>query len=97
MTDRAAIAELSRQAAEAVVGEGVIDQVEVRDSLTASDEPAYEVYYRIDMDRSPLGPGMTLIRLTQHLRDSLLERGDETRPIVRLLNENDWRYFQQHA
>jgi len=84
------IQQIGEDVAQAVVGAGVIDKVEVRPGWSTSDEPTYEFFFRVDPARLTINSGLVHIHLSRHLLDALSERGDGHRPIVHLLDERDW-------
>jgi len=54
------------------------------------DRPVYYFSFLIDKERSRLRQGLLLSRLVQRLGDELTLRGDERRPVIRLLDHADW-------
>ena len=89
------IEQIGRDAAQAVVGDGVVDNVEIRQGWNMSDEPTYEFFFRVHPELIPFSPGLVHIRLTQQLLGALAKRGDGHRPVVHLLSPADW--LQMHA
>lgn len=85
----AELRDLSLSVAHQVVGEGV-DDVDVRLSADTSDKPAYFIAYRFGDRRHRERASSLRTRLSQHLRDELIRRGDARYPFVRLMTAEDW-------
>jgi hypothetical protein len=91
-------AELERlglEAARLVAGEDAVEQVEVVSGEDSSDRPVYYFSFLIDEQRTQQRPGLVRIRLLQRLLDELSARGDEHRPMVKMLNRTDWEHRQR--
>ena len=89
-TSAAELQRLGREAAEAVAGADAVEQVEVLPGGDSLDRPAYFFSFLIDRDRARQQVAVIHIRLLQALREELIARGDEHRPMVRILNRTDW-------
>ena len=80
---------VARDIAKDIAGEDAVRQVEVVPGERL-DRPVYVFSYLFDKDRSRLRPGLVLSRLVQRLGEELSNRGDEHRPVIRLLDQVDW-------
>jgi hypothetical protein len=87
---------LALDAAEYVAGAGVAEQVDVESSVDWWYRPTYVFTYLINLDRTQMNSGLLLIRLLEKLHEDLIEKGDEHRPSVHLLDKADWAKFR-HA
>jgi hypothetical protein len=81
--------QLGRDAAISIAGEEAVQRVEVVPGERL-DRPVYYFSFLIDKERSRLRQGLLLSRLVQRLGDELTLRGDERRPVIRLLDHADW-------
>jgi hypothetical protein len=90
VTPTADLEQLGWTAARQVAGQDAVEQVEVKGGVDAFDRPAYHYSFLIDPHRAQLRPGLVVARVTQALLAELLARGDEHRPIIRLLDRTDW-------
>ena len=76
-------------AAQDVIGDGV-DEVEVRPGVDVDHRPAYFITYRFHDEDDRTRASLLRIRLSQAIRDALINRGDQGYPYVRLLGDRDW-------
>lgn len=81
--------DLARDIAKDIAGEDAVRQVDIVPG-ERSERPVYVFSYLFDKDQSRLRPGLVLIRLLQRLGEELSNRGDEHRPVIRLLDQVDW-------
>jgi hypothetical protein len=81
---------LARDAAVDIAGPEAFEQVEVETVVDLDDRPAYYFIFLIDQERAWQRPGMVRTRLSQRLREELEARGDEHRPLLRMLDRSDW-------
>ncbi len=77
-------------AAEHAAGSGAVERVEVRRGIDVWDRPAYHFSFLIDQSRARQDAGLVRIRIMQKLLDDLDKRGDDHRPVLRILNREDW-------
>ena len=85
------IEKIGLDAARQVVGDGVIDQVEVRTGVGWTDDPIYHFYFRFDPDRLQTGLGEATMGLLQELGAALFERGDEHAPMIHFVTAENWQ------
>ncbi len=81
---------LARDAARDIAGSDVFKQVELETVVDLDDRPAYHFTVLINPERAKLRPGPVRTRLSQKLREELEARGDEHRPLLRMLDRADW-------
>lgn len=86
----AELEKLAREAALDIAGPEAFEQVEIETVVDLDDRPAYYFTFLINQDRARQRPGMVRTRLSQRLRDELEARGDEHRPLLRMLDRSDW-------
>jgi hypothetical protein len=76
-------------AAHEVLGDGAQD-VDFKPALDAQDQPAYFVFFSFQLDQDRQRASLLKTRLSQAIRDKLIDRGDAHYPFVRLLAARDW-------
>jgi hypothetical protein len=86
----AELEKLARAADEDVTCSEVVEQVEMRRGIDALDRPAYRFSSLIDQSRARERPGRIRIGIMGRVLDALDARGDEHRPILRILSREEW-------
>lgn len=89
------LTELGREAAQAVVGPGNINEVEVTPGQDAAGEPAHHFWFRWDPPPDWQQVGLAHIRLRQKLVDQLMARGDDAHLFIHILNRQDWDQYKR--
>jgi hypothetical protein len=80
---------IGRTAAREVLDGGPQD-VDFKAALDAQDQPAYFVFFSFQRDQDRQRASLLKTRLSQVIRDKLIDRGDGHYPFVRLLAAKDW-------
>jgi hypothetical protein len=88
------LVEIGYKAAGAVPGLGTVDRVKVRVGEDSTAVPTYFFSFLIDRDRDLSQRGLTLIRLTQRLRDEITAREDDHIPFVQIMSQADWEMVE---
>jgi hypothetical protein len=78
------------RAAQSVVGDGKVDEVEIASGPDSSDRPAHFFSFLIEPGRDQQRAALVHTRLVQKIRDELVRLGDGRYPIVRILSRDDW-------
>jgi hypothetical protein len=89
-TSTADLEQLARDAAREIAGPEALEQVEVETVTDLDDRPAYHFTFLLNPERVEQHAGLTKIRLGLRLLDDLTARGDEHRPLIRILDRTDW-------
>jgi hypothetical protein len=93
----AEVEQIGRDAAEEVAGAGAVLRVQVEPGLGSIDEPAYFFSFVIDRDLAlPHPPGMLYLEIERKIRDTLIGRGDETYPFLKIITPAEWNH-RAHA
>lgn len=82
---------LGREAAERVPGLGKVEKVLAEFGVDSAYEPAAYFTFLLEEGRDREQVGLTRARLIQRLRDTLLARGYEHYPYIRILDRADWQ------
>jgi hypothetical protein len=86
----ASVQKIGLEAAHEIIDKNITD-VEAATAQDSSDQPAYFITFRFDRDRDRARAALLRTRLTQKIRDRLLEEGDARYPIIRLLSDDEWK------
>ena len=77
------------KAAQSVLGPGKIEAIEVVSGNDSSDEPAHFFSFLVGEARDPQRAFRVWSSLAQKIRDTLIERGDEAYPYIRIRYRSD--------
>jgi len=81
---------LAQDAAREIAGPEAFEQVEVETVTDLDDRPAYHFTFLLNPERVRQHAGLVRIDLGLKLLDDLTARGDEHRPLTRILDRTDW-------